>query len=764
LNFHKLHTVNKFISFTHLLLLASLQIFLSFGSSVKGQNVNHNYTFNHLIISDSEDKVTNLRFPDSTQGHILVMDVSVLNTEAFSNTIKPLYGKSITPQLFNDLATIIENFVKTRTQSPVTVIIPPQNISSGDIRFVVVIGRYNLARLVLAGPKVNLSNLAITESTGQISVEELPNYMASKELAQLLSKYFAKPITPESVNKLIEDLSGYIYQNGSSLAVAQIPTQNVEKGILKVSLIIGNYPLKKLVITDKANNSESKISTDSPSGLKVINNPIYNSPEFHSTANKYIGKPISVDSILNLKKELETYGKKHDRLIVETSQPYVDLAAGEVRIGVIIGRYSMMHLKGNRWFSDRLIEKKLGIKPGDEILVSELDNAVNWANQNPFRQVQVAIDTFNKPPGNADLDISVNEVLPVRLSAGFSNAINSPLGNSAYTASAQLGNLWGLDHELNYQYSTNNTPKYDQSHSLSYKIPFIAHDFITFDFAYSLVFPHSLFGYAGLNEKAQNTIANIKYSKPISRGNWSFEPSIALDYKQVNTNLFFGELTQSLGAYDVAQITLGNTALRKDKLGATSIGFNVSFSPGGFNSRNTELAYGQTPSGGSTGKSAQYEYVKFVAERTTNLPLGIQSVSRAVLQASTTNLQGSEELLIGGGATVRGYSATFYGDQGLILNQEFRSPYYNTHIPFVKNKHYVLSDQIVTFIDYGRVSYKHLIPSDVTLPTLMGAGIGLRSTIAGTLNLGADLSWPLIRPTYTEPHPTKGSFWISLMY
>ena len=722
------------------------------------------YLFNRLIISDTEDKTVNLHFPNAKEGHILVMDVPILNTDAFGDLIKPLYGKAISPQLIISLSETIEHFVKSKIKAPVTVIIPAQNISTGDIRFVVVIGSYNLARLVLAGPNINLTTYTFPEGAGQIAVADLPAFMATSEVAQLLSKYFAKPITPESVNKLIDDLTHYVEKNGSSLAVAQIPTQNVESGILKINLIIGNYPLKKLVVTDSTSSKAAKSTQEPPSGILIIHNAIYDNPEFRNLAATYLGKPISVNSILEIKKELQAYGKKHDRLIVETAQPYVDLAAGEIRIAVIIGRYSMLHLKGNRWFSDTLIEKKLGVKPGDEILISELDTAVNWANQNPFRQVQVCIDTINKPVGDADLDISVNEVLPVRFSAGFSNAINSPLGNSAYTASAQFGNLWGLDHELNYQYSTNNTPKYDQSHSLSYKIPFVAHDFITIDFAYSLVAPQSLFGYAGLSEKAQNTIVDIKYSKPMMRGNWSFEPSIALDYKQVNTNLLFGEITQSLGAYDVAQLTLGNTVLHKDRLGATSLGFNISFSPGGLNSRDTELAYGKNVSGASTGKSSEYIYGKLVAERTTNLPLGIQWVSRTVLQASTTNLQASEQLLIGGGATVRGYGSTFYGDQGLILNQEMRSTNFTTRIPFVKNKRYTINNQVITFLDYGRVSYKHIIPSDVDLPTLIGAGIGVRSNLPGIMNFGADLSWPLITPKYSDPHPTKGSFWISLMY
>jgi len=411
------------------------------------------------------------------------------------------------------------------------------------------------------------------------------------------------------------------------------------------------------------------------------------------------------------------------------------------------------------------LQKKLGIKPGDEIKLSELDSAISWANQNPFRQVQIALDTINKPVGLVDLDLSIKESRPITASISFSNAINSPIGNSSYTGSFQYGNLWGIDHELTYQYSTNNTPKYDQSHSFSYKAPFLARSFLRADVAYSLVYPQSLFGFKGLNEKAKNTVVDLKYIKPITKGNWSYDFSLGIDYKQVNTNLFFGELSQPISTYDIAQLVIGSTIQRKDTKGSWSAGMSLNLSPGGVNMRNTEKSFNFTNSGSITGRSSLYEYGRLILARDTLLPWGVDFVSRIQLQISSTNLQGSEQLLIGGGATVRGYGQSFSGDQGWVINQEIRSKYFQGHFPFTnKNPRSQLFTQFVAFWDYGQATYKHPAITDVTLPGLMGTGVGIRGSILGKFSMGSDLSWPIKSLTYRDSHTTKGTFWATLAY
>lgn len=728
------------------------------------------FKFRRLILADTEEKVLNLRFPNQN-GTLLIMDVPSLNTQEFNDLTKSYINQPITSEFISKLSTAIKEYLRSKHQDRPMVTIPAQNVASGELRLVVVTGKYSLAQIKL----LSLDRLHATTNgldkvsdhvEGQIVLDGVPPLFATPEIGRVLAPYFAKPITGQVVNDLVLALSDFASKHGTYLASVEIPPQNVESGIIKLGLKLGLFPLKRIIITDSIADSIAYKNDPTSGPVVAVKNPLFSTKEFQTfILEKYYNKPISVNLLFEIRAQLVAYAKSHDRLLVDTTTPVIDLEKGEIRVGVVIGHYNQLHLKGNKWFNDSLLEKRLGIKPGDEIKASELDAAVNWANQNPFRQVQVVIDTINKPTGIADLDVDVNEVVPVKFATSFSNAINSPLGNSSYTASAQFGNLWGLDHEFNYQYSTNNTPKYDQSHSVDYKIPLFWHDYLRTDFSYSLVYPQALFGYKGLNEKAKNTIADMRYIKTITHGIWSYEFSGGLDYKQVNTNLLFGELVQPIATYDIAELVLGTTLVRKDTRGNWSIATNIFLSPGGFNSRNSEAKFENIASGYPTGRSAQYEYAKVVIERTTLLPWwGMQLVSRAQAQASSTNLEGSEQFIVGGGATVRGYSQTYDGDQGLVINQEIRSRYFSTHLPFTRSRKTQLNTQVVAFIDYGKAAYKHPQVSDIKLPAIMGTGIGLRSSLAGHFNAGTDLSWPIITPTYSDNHPTKGSFWISLAY
>ena len=720
------------------------------------------FTFKHLYIADTEEKVAQLHMPDTVKSHIIVMDVSILNKPAFADLLSPFYGKAITPTLIDQISALISDYIKKQGVSLVNVITPEQNIASGDIRLIVVTGKFTLARLYLSSlEKLTVSSPKPAQLT-QVTLDDLPDSLSTSDFAHILTPYFSKPITSESVNKLIYDISNYLDTKHEHLAGFQIPAQNVEGGILKIGLKVGTFPIKRLVLAESTDKAQSASVSRNQTGVFTFHLQTYETKEFKTFINHYIGQPISVNLIAKLQKDLINYGKKHDLAIVDSTVPTLDLLNGEVRIGVIVGHYNQLHIKGNRWFSDRLLETRLGINPGAEVHISDMDKALMWSNQNSFRHVQMLIDTIGKPPGIADLDVVVEETPPVRLSISYSNALNSPLGDSSYSANAQFGNLWGLDQELNYTYSTNNTPKYDQQHSFDYKIPLPWNDTLRVDFAYSLVYPQSLFGYVGLNEKAKNTVVDVNYSHSITRGKWTNALSIGTDYKQVNTNLTFGEYSQPITTYDIAQLIFGYTLSRRDLHGSWSISSSINFSPGSINSRNTAAKFGYNSKGAATNMASQYEYGRTIIERVTILPLGFQLVSRLQGQISTTNLEGSEQLLFG----ARGYSSNIAGDQGFIINQEFRSPVWQSRLPFLKNKKSLfLSSQVLGFLDYGQVAYKHVLPSDIKLTPQIGTGIGIRTSITGHFSLSADLGWRLRQdPMNTNQPPMRGSFSGSIAY
>jgi hemolysin activation/secretion protein len=716
-----------------------------------------------LLIADSASKVASLK-PPAGKEKLVVEDVPLLGTEEFLNFISPRIDQVVTADLVNRLADEITDYVKRHGQQLVYVTFPEQNISQGALRIVVVLGRYNLSRLLISDESDKAAALKAGPGAGQVVIDSVPallDVLDNQEFASRAAPLFGRPITEEAMADLVAACAACAKSHGTVLAAVQIPEQSITGGELRLAVTFGSYPLKRIIISDTQAAAAAARPPEGAGAIVAERSPLFETREFDRFAAHYIGRPITPDLIEGLKKDLVAYARSHDRLLVDVPVPAEDLARGELRIAVVIGRYNQLVFKGNRWFSNRLLAGKLGVKPGDEVMASSLEAAIDWANQNPFRQLNVLINTVGKGPGVVDLDVTVQEHPPIRVSASYDDTGIPILGDNHYTGSIQFGNLWGVDQQATYQFTTTDDSHLYQVHTLDYRIPLPWRNYLVLDADYFVVRPTSLYGIQGFNEEGHNTVADLKYVAPMKLGQWTLEASAGIDYKQVNTNLEFFSFVEPVATYDIAQLTGGVTAVHRDTLGSWTFAANGDFSPGNFNSRNTDEEFDTA----NSGRSARYVYAGFVAQRVTALPADFQWISRGQLQLSSTNLQGSEELTVGGMATVRGYDERiFSGDQGWVVNEELRGPLWSWHLPVLPKRTRPLETRPLLFWDYARVSEKHPYAAMAALDPIMSAGAGIRTTLASNFSLSADFGWQILNTTISQPNHDKGDIQVTLAY
>ena len=712
-----------------------------------------------ILISDSAAKVAGLKSPAGKE-KLVMQDEPLLATKEFSDFISPYIGRPVTAELIDRLTQEITGYVKRHGQQLVYVTLPQQNIADGELRIVVVLGRYNLARLLISDTQDKAAALKAGPDSGQIVLEDEP-LLASADFAARVAPLFGRPITDEAISSLVASCTAFAKQRGAVLAAVQVPNQSITGGELRLALIFGVHPLSHIIIAD---TQAAAAAARPPAGAAAVfaaGSPLFATPEFARFAAPFVGRPITPEMVESLKQAVVAYARSHDRLLVDVPVPSEDLEHGELRFAVIIGRYNQLVFKGNRWFSSRLLASKLGVKPGDEVRVSTLEQAIDWANQNPFRQLSVLINTVDKGPDVAELDVAVQEHPPIRVAATYDDTGIPILGNNHYTGSVQFGNLWGLDQQATYQFTTTDDSHLFQVQSLDYRVPLPWRNYLQFNAAYFVVRPTSLYGIEGFNENGHNAVADLKYVAPLKRGAWSLELSGGLDYKQVNTNLEFGEFVVPVATYDIAQLTAGLTAVHPDSHGNWTFAANLDYSPGNFNSRNNDTEFNTA----NAGRESRYVYAGFVAQRATALPDDFQWVSRGQLQLSSTNLEGSEELTVGGMATVRGYNqAIFSGDQGWVVNQELRGPLWSWHVPVLPKKDRPLETRPLLFWDYARVSVKHGYAAEQALDPIMSAGVGIRSNLASNLSLSADYGWQILQTTFAQPNHDRGDIQVTVAY
>ena len=691
---------------------------------------------------------------------IVVLDEPLLGSDEFSDLLSGYRGKPLTADSIKSIERDITSYLKAKGQKLVDVVVPEQNIANGQLRLGVMVGRYDLFRLLITGDEAKASHYPTPLGAGQIVLDQAPVF-ESQDFAVAMSPYFGGAITDETVKRLISSLSAYLKLHDMLLAHVYIPTQDISTGEFRIGVALGRYPLRRLIIADTPSKAASAAPSEGEGPLVLRDEQVLSTPEFSDLVAPYLGQPITHESIERLLAAINGYFSRHDRPVVNVAVATENLGKGEVRIAAAVGHYKDLVFRGNKWFGQDVLTSRLGINPGEEVRTSTLESAINWANQNPFRQVQVLINTLNGQPGLADLNVAVQERMPYRFAVSYDDTGNSVIGNNHYTGSLQFGNLWGREHQATYQYTTTDAGHLYRSHSGEYRLPLPWRHYLVLTGAYATF--HPTFGQGHFDVLGKNLIADLRYLVPVARGAWSLEYSAGVDFKQSNNNLLFGGFYQVYDtANDIAQLTASVTAVRHDTRGSWTFAGNGYFSPGGFNSRNTDASFNQAP---NLGTQARYGYATVVAQRVTTLPRDFQLFNRAQLQLSSARLLGSEQLSIGGTATVRGYNERIYsGDQGWILSTELRGPDMAWQVPILPKNFRPLQFRPLVFWDYARVSYKHTLISDFNLDPLMSTGVGLRSNLASNFNLSADYGWQLLDTTYPQPRRDRGHIQVTFAY
>lgn len=518
--------------------------------------------------------------------------------------------------------------------------------------------------------------------------------------------------------------------------------------------------LNKLIIADtEAKAAGLPLESGGNTHVFVQDVPVLSDPSFISTMEPYIGKPITLELANALANTIATYARQHDRLIVKVIPPNQDVSLGALRLSVVVGTYNEFQFKGNRWFSSKLLQEKLGIKAGDEIRISTLEEAVKWTNANPFRQIKVLVNDLATQPGKADLIVGVEERMPLRFTASYDDSGNELLGDRHYTGSLQFGNLWGKDHQGSYQYTTTDHHKTFQSHSIDYRIPLRWRHYLSLNGGYLTVNP--TFGPGGVfTQKGKNINASLRYVIPLRSTDSPIEFTTGIDFKQGNNNLVYGGTVFPRGTTDGFQLSNGLSMVKRDKRGAWLFGVNVNASPGNINDRNSDAAFSK----GRFNTRATYMTGTVSIQRLQNLDREWSVFSRLVAQAASANVPGSEQLSIGGSSTVRGFDERIYtGDQGFVFSNDLQSPVLRRPLPFLK-KRAPLETRFIAFYDTAHVFYKFRDVNDIVLPPLASTGIGVRMTLPVNFTLSADYGWQITHLTYANPTHSRGHVKVVLAF
>ena len=458
---------------------------------------------------------------------------------------------------------------------------------------------------------------------------------------------------------------------------------------------------------------------------------------FQQRFEQFLQQPITLNLLDQVTREVVRYYRKHDRPVVDALAPEgQDITEGVLQIAVILGKRGEVRVEGAKHFSEEKLTSTVRLKMSDTITQQELEEDIAWLNNNPFRTVNVLFER-GQEFGQTDLVLDVEDRFPFRVYGGVEDTGTELTGKRRWLGGFNWGNVFGLDHQLNYQYTSSFDTDILNAHSFNYVAPLPWRHTATLFGAYSKSDPDPTS--AGFNLDGENYQLGFRYNIPLTKYKaLNHELAFGYDFKRSNNNLDFGGLNVFSTFTNISQFSFAYNGSVSDKYGATSFASTVYISPGDMMGDNRDVEFAASRSLAS----ADYIYSRFSFNRVTRLPKDFSWVAELQFQVSTNNLLGSEQFGIGGYQTVRGYDEyDVVGDEGVLIKNEIRSP----ATTFLKRMNIDVPQeelQFLWFFDYGSVKNVQLLANEGGTD-LMSTGVGLRYSIAPYLTLRADYGWQL---------------------
>lgn len=477
-------------------------------------------------------------------------------------------------------------------------------------------------------------------------------------------------------------------------------------------------------------------------GLVTNGIDLLEQPDFRQLAEPYLGQPLTLGRLNQLVREVVLYYREHDHPVVNVVVPEQDITSGAVQLVVVEGRVDTVKASGNRWFSSRTIEGQVRLHEGDRISSKRLLEDIDWLNQNPFRSVDVVFAPGSHP-GETDLTLRVQDRFPLRVFTGYENTGNDLTGDDRWFAGFNWGNAFGLDHQLNYQFTASSDFEGLLAHSVSYLAP--------------LPWRHKLQLFGVISEShaesgpfsidGSGRQASLRYVIPLptlSKGTdfvFSQELSLGFDWKRSKNFLEFDVVTASDTTTDVGQFNLGYHATLRDPWGGWSLQGELYFSPGGWFPNQDKASYEAVRAGADD----EYVYSRIRLSRVTRLPANFTLSNEFTLQFADGNLLPTEQLSVGGYDSVRGYDERVISDSdgGFLMRHELRTPPIKLLGRLSSDSRIQDQLQFLAFWDYA-VSIAHSpLPGEDRRTVLSSVGAGLRYTLSENVSVRADYGFQL---------------------
>jgi hemolysin activation/secretion protein len=479
--------------------------------------------------------------------------------------------------------------------------------------------------------------------------------------------------------------------------------------------------------------------------------------EVEVAVTPFLGPGRVLEDVERARVALEKAYSDRGFLAVRVAIPPQKVHEGVVALQVTEGTIGHLRVRGSRFFG---LSEMRAIAPslaeGTAPNLNDISRDIVALNQLPDRRVTPELKS-GATPGTIDVDLKVQDTLPLHGMAEFNNRFSTGTTPTRLTGWLAYDNLWQQGHSLRFSLQLAPERLADaRVFSLAYTVRLPSTPWL------SLVLSGvdqdsdiSTLGNIAVRGRGWIASARALITLP-NFGSWYHTISTGLDFKRFIERIKLGEdELLALLTYWPLTAQYGGTFLAASA--QTQLTATATMNLRGLGSTNEDFDRKRYKA------PAGFVHFRLELSHTQRLPAGFELFARASGQYSGDPLIGAEQLIAGGAESVRGYlEGQAAGDFGGLVSLELRSPPLR---PFAEAaRRHPLDLRLHAFGEGGWMRLWEPLPEQNSVFRLWSAGGGVRLAIFQHLHGSLDVAVPLRAEGTTERFKPRFLFrvWVDL--
>lgn len=488
--------------------------------------------------------------------------------------------------------------------------------------------------------------------------------------------------------------------------------------------------------------------------IEVTGSTVLSSEQLNRITKPFEGSTVSFQELTSVIDEINQLyleqGYTNSRAILEAQT----IANGIVQIRVVEGTLERIEVEGTQRLNPNYVRSRVNLGVGTPLNTTKLEEQLRLLRADPLFKNVEAILRSGSEPGQSILVVRVTEADPFEASVSFDNYSPPSVGSERLGINASYRNLTGNGDQLAASYYRTTTGGADVF-DFSYRIPLNAMNGTLQLRAAPNRNEVTQSPFDEFDIRGESQLYEISYRQPLIRSlREEFALSLGFAYQSGQTFTFagptpFGFGPDERGVSRTSVIKFGQDYLRWDSLGAWSLRSQFSLGTGLFNATTNPDSI---PDARFISWLGQVQRVQLLNKN--NL-----LILQADLQLTPDALLPSQQFIIGGGQSLRGYRQNVRaGDNGLRFSVEER-------MTLQRDEAGNAIFQLAPFVDLGTIWNVSDNPNNLQKQRFLASvGLGLLWQPLSNLSVRLDYGLPLVNLDDRGENVQDSGFYFSVNY